>query len=108
MRVSLLLFCILGLTIGVNGQAAPPGEANWKADQTTIEATTRLIGDGTGGAQVAIIRMTLRGVEIRIGNAVITADSAQTTDIGVGPIPREFVLSGNVRLRTVLDLSKRP
>ena len=104
MRTGFLVLCLLGLTVVLNGQAGTaPAEARWQWESATVGADIRILQ----GGQKAVHVLRAKTVEIRIGNTVITADEASVDNwIGsTGPV--DIALTGNVRVRTVLDPAPR-
>jgi hypothetical protein len=105
MKFAFLTLCVLGLTVGVNGQAGvSPAEASWKWTEGTV-------GPGTphelpNGHVQMTNRLTAKNVEIRIGNSVITADVAEVGDWRGVTGPVDIALAGNVHVKTVLDHSR--
>jgi hypothetical protein len=101
MRRVFLTLGVLGLTIGVNGQSGvTPAEARWKASEMTITPHMR---DLPNGHKQGYSSLAAKTVEIRIGDTVVTADAAEVADWKGAPGRTTIVLSGNVRLTTVLN-----
>ena len=105
-RIVLLASCMLGLTIGLNGQTGvAPSEATWTTAQISVgPGPVREMPDGH---RLMTSRVAAKTVEIRVGQTIITADAAEVGDwVGaVGPV--DIVLTGNVHVRTVLDPRQR-
>jgi hypothetical protein len=101
MRIGFLALCVLGLTVGLNGQAGTaPAEARWQINSPRVISYSRPLPDGK--TRTAAL-LQAQSVEIRIGNTVITADQASVDDWLGATGPVEIALTGNVRVRTVLD-----
>lgn len=101
-RLVLLASCILGLTIGLNGQTGiAPAEATWTTAQISVGPGP--MRDLPNGHRQTTSHLTAKTVEIRVGNTIITADAAEVSDWpgSVGPV--DIVLTGNVHIRTVLN-----
>jgi hypothetical protein len=101
MRRVFLILCVLALTIGVNGQTGvTPTEARWTASEMAVIPHVRNLPNGH---KQGYSSLTAKNVEIRIGDTVITADAAEVADWKGSPGLTNIVLSGNVRLTTVLN-----
>ena len=110
MRTAILCLCVLGLTIVVNGQdksaplftVKPSPAAILKARQLEVgvaETSVRRQGEPL----VMKSRVVAKGVEIRIGQSLITADEAEIRYGGPGE-PDDVELRGSVRLKAHLTV----
>jgi hypothetical protein len=101
MRLASLILCVLGLAIGVSGRAGvAPAEARWRASKIVVIPDNQKLPDGTLQGRS---RVEAKNVEIRIGDAIITAEAADVAGWRGAPGPVEIVLTGNVRVKTVLN-----
>ena len=106
MKPFLLGLCVLGLTVGTNGQESNravyvrSAAMLLTASQVHPEVRTRVLPSGFNETYSVVLA---KGVEIRIGSAVLTADEAEYALSAVATDkPTDIQLRGNIRLNGTL------
>jgi hypothetical protein len=107
MRTAVLCLFVLGLTIAASGQAVQtpsmyvderPPTASLKARSLETGSISRPLPDGGMAVES---RSVFKGVEIRIGSVLVTADEAEIK-YGTRGEPDDLELRGKVHLKSKL------
>jgi len=111
MKPLLLGLCVLGLTVGASGQEGSRA-IYVRSAAVLLTASqfqpgvirTRVLPTGLTEKYAVVIA---RGVEIRMGSAVLTADEAEYSIGAVATdTPTDIQLRGNVRLNGTLEMAR--
>lgn len=111
MKLFLLGLCVLGLTVGANGQEGSravyvrPAAVLLTASQVQGGVIrTRVLPNGLTEKYEVVVA---KGVEIRMGSAVLTADEAEYSLSAVATdVPTDIQLRGNIRLNGTVELAR--
>jgi hypothetical protein len=111
MKPFLLGLCVLGLTVGANGQeGSRPVYVRSAAVLLTASQVqpgvirTRVLPTGFSEKYSVVIA---KGVELRMGSATLTADEAEYSISAVATDkPTDIQLRGHVRLNGTLELAR--
>jgi lipopolysaccharide export system protein LptA len=108
MKPLLLGLCVLALTVGANGQEGSlsvhirSAAVLLTASQFQQDVRTRVLPTGFDETYAVVVA---KGVEIRMGSAVLRADEAEITNGAAGE-PSNIQLRGNVRLSGTLEIAR--